>query len=90
MSDDLTLTDLPVLWHVQYADESKDCDGIYPLTALYVMARCEDSASNRADEDFDTFEGVTCVGPYDIRPATAREVQDWTFRLIATGKELHE
>jgi hypothetical protein len=75
--NDPTFTEKPRLWHVQLADESRDCDGIYPLTAHYVWARCEDQASNRADEDFDMSEGVSVTGQYDTRPASGAEVRAW-------------
>lgn len=74
---DPTFTKQPRLWHVQLADESRDCDGTYPLTAHYVWARSEDEASNRADEDFDMSEGVSVTGQYDTRPADGAEVRAW-------------
>lgn len=75
--NDPTFTEKPRLWHVQYADESRDCDGTYPLTEHYVWARCEDDAHNRAHEDFDTSEGVPITGQHDTRPATDAEVRAW-------------
>jgi hypothetical protein len=76
-ANDPTFTEQPRLWHVQLADESRDCDGTYPLTAHYVWARCEDEASNRADEDFDMAEGVSVTGQYDTRPADDGETRAW-------------
>lgn len=72
---DDTFTTEPRLWHVQNSDET--ADGIEPLGAHYVWARCEDDAENRADEDFDTHEGRSEVWQFDTRPATLEETLAW-------------
>ena len=64
------------LWRVMYVDESRDCDGFYPLGPFYVLASHEDDAWNAAGEipkiDWPPYTGV-----YEARHATADEAAEW-------------
>ena len=69
------------LWRCTYTEEGRDCDGVYFLPAVYVLAPHEDEAWNRSYPHLKIPEGCHSTGVHEARTATGDEASEWLAQL---------